>query len=112
LAGVRLRDTRVSVRGYRGEQGRQHQSNENQKYGAINTGESIHLPLLPPPSIPSRSYGKPHEISIRFKCETPFGRSAGPPKRLCSRDGIHYRFQELRYFSVNQLYDTIVYSSE
>jgi len=49
LAGVRLRDTRVSVRGYRGEQGR---SNENQKYGAINTGESIRLPLLFPPRFP------------------------------------------------------------
>jgi len=39
--------TGVNTGGYRGEQGRQHQSNENQKYGAINTGESIRSPPLP-----------------------------------------------------------------
>ncbi|TGZ53648.1 hypothetical protein DBV15_10275 [Temnothorax longispinosus] len=54
LAFMRLRDTGVNALGDTGGRRaeRQHQSNENQKCGAINTGESIRHPLPPPPASP------------------------------------------------------------
>lgn len=42
--GEQSRDDGRGSRGWGPTRGRKHQTNENQKYGAINTTESIHLP--------------------------------------------------------------------